>query len=84
MVGRCGSFSVQSGSEPFGLWGVTPCLMNKLQTEVKSTIAKGKEIVIEDELNSLAYLKAVIKETLRLHMPATLLLPHLSMADCNI
>ncbi|XP_066383565.1 indole-2-monooxygenase-like [Miscanthus floridulus] len=61
-----------------------PCLMNKLQTEVRSTIAKGKEIVTEDELNSLAYLKAVIKETLRLHMPAPLLLPHLSMADCNI
>jgi len=62
----------------------TPCLMNKLQTEVRSTIPKGKEIVTEDELNSLAYLKAVIKETLRLHMPAPLLLPHLSMADCNI
>ena len=61
-----------------------PCLMNKLQTEVRSTIAKGKEIVTEDELNSLAYLKAVIKETLRLHMPAPLLVPHLSMADCNI
>ena len=61
-----------------------PCLMNKLQTEVRSTMAKGKEIVTEDELNSLAYLKAVIKETLRLHMPAPLLLPHLSMADCNI
>ncbi|KAG0522052.1 hypothetical protein BDA96_07G003700 [Sorghum bicolor] len=28
--------------------------------------------------------EAVIKETLRLHMPAPLLLPHLSMADCNI
>ena len=23
MGGRCGSLSVQSGSEPFGLWGVT-------------------------------------------------------------
>ena len=61
-----------------------PCLLNKLQDEVRSTIAKGKEIVTEDDLNSLAYLKAVIKETLRLHMPAPLLVPHLSMADCNI
>ncbi|EES13191.1 hypothetical protein BDA96_07G003600 [Sorghum bicolor] len=61
-----------------------PRLMNKLQAEVRSTIAKGKEIVTEDELNSLAYLKAVIKETLRLHMPAPLMVPHLSMADCNI
>ncbi|XP_066382384.1 3-hydroxyindolin-2-one monooxygenase-like [Miscanthus floridulus] len=61
-----------------------PRLMNKLQAEVRNAIAKGKEMVTEDELDSLAYLKAVIKETLRLHMPAPLLVPHFSMADCNI
>ncbi|XP_048553910.1 indole-2-monooxygenase-like [Triticum urartu] len=61
-----------------------PHLMNKLKTEVRSTISKGKEMIAEDDLSSLAYLKAVIKETLRLHMPAPLLVPHLSMADCKI
>ncbi|KAF7005991.1 hypothetical protein CFC21_021064 [Triticum aestivum] len=61
-----------------------PHLMNKLQAEVRSTITKGKEMVTEDDLDSLAYLKAAIKETLRLHMPGPLLIPHLSMADCNI
>ena len=61
-----------------------PHLMNKLQAEVRNAIAKGKEMVTEDELDSLAYLKAVIKETLRLHMPAPLLVPHFSMADGNI
>ncbi|XBI87946.1 hypothetical protein VPH35_025958 [Triticum aestivum] len=61
-----------------------PHLMNKLKNEVRSTISKGKDMIAEDDLSSLAYLKAVIKETLRLHMPAPLLVPHLSMADCKI
>ncbi|OEL17878.1 3-hydroxyindolin-2-one monooxygenase [Dichanthelium oligosanthes] len=60
--------------------------MTKLQAEVRSnSVAKGKDaMVTEDELDNLAYLKAVVKETLRLHMPAPLLVPHLSMADCDI
>ncbi|CAO2205438.1 unnamed protein product [Urochloa humidicola] len=66
-----------------------PSLMNKLQAEVRNNnhmVAnkKGVALVTEDDLKGLAYLKAVIKETLRLHMPAPLLVPHLSMADCEI
>ncbi|CAL5004614.1 unnamed protein product [Urochloa decumbens] len=66
-----------------------PRIMNKLQAEVRNNIVlanKGnkEDVVTEDEIKSLAYLKAVIKETLRLHMPAPLLVPHLSMADCDI
>jgi len=61
-----------------------PNIMTKLQDELRMTIPKGKEIVTEDDLNGMSYLKAVIKETLRLHGPAPLLVPHLSMAECDI
>ncbi|KAL6659451.1 hypothetical protein ACP70R_003491 [Stipagrostis hirtigluma subsp. patula] len=61
-----------------------PHLMTKLQAEVRMAIPKGKEMVTEDDLSHMAYLKAVIKETLRLRGPAPLLIPHFSMVDCNI
>ncbi|KAM3319199.1 cytochrome 71A4 [Capsicum chacoense] len=61
-------------------WAMTellrhPTAMNKLQNEARE-IAKAKsEIVSEDELDKMHYLKAVIKETLRLHPPIPLLVP---------
>lgn len=45
---------------------------------------KADDMIREQELSSMPYLKATIKETLRLHPPAPFLLPHYSMADCNI
>jgi cytochrome P450 len=62
-----------------------PHAMTKLQAEVRSIVgAKGQEFVSEMDLNNMTYMRAVIKESLRLHQPGPLLLPHFSMASCSI
>src|SRR5438046_1489224 len=61
-----------------------PNVMKKLQAEVRSSVPEGQEVVTEPDLADMAYLRAVIKESLRLHNVTSLLAPHLSMAACSI
>ncbi|GJN27141.1 hypothetical protein PR202_gb15134 [Eleusine coracana subsp. coracana] len=62
-----------------------PHMMDKLQAEVRSNVPEGQGFVSEANLsNNMAYLRAVIKESLRLHPVAPLLLPHFSTASCCI
>ena len=61
-----------------------PQLMTKLQAEVRVNTPKGQEMVAKDDIASMTFLRAVVKETLRLHPPAPLLLPHLAMVECEV
>ncbi|KAM0947317.1 putative premnaspirodiene oxygenase [Dioscorea sansibarensis] len=60
-----------------------PNVLEKLQNEING-IASGQSIISEDKLHEMHYLKAVIKEVLRLHPPSPLLLPRESIDDCQI
>ncbi|KAK2976552.1 hypothetical protein RJ640_023790, partial [Escallonia rubra] len=69
-------------------WAMTellrhPHLMSKLQTEVRAILStEGAET--EDAIEHMHYLKAVIKETLRLHPPVPLLLSRESTQDVKV
>ncbi|XP_037480990.1 indole-2-monooxygenase-like [Triticum dicoccoides] len=61
-----------------------PCLLGKLQDEVRSIVPRGQESITETDINKMTYLRAVMKESLRVYPVAPILAPHLAMADCNI
>lgn len=69
-------------------WAMTELLrhqtvMHKLQDEVR-TVVGNRTHVTEKDLVNMNYLKAVIKETLRLHVPIPLLVPRKSMEDIKL
>ncbi|KAJ1695759.1 hypothetical protein LUZ63_012457 [Rhynchospora breviuscula] len=57
--------------------------MLKLQQEIRM-VCHDKENVTEEDLKKMTWLKAVIKETLRLHPPAPLLVPRESSEETQI
>ncbi|CAN0872299.1 Cytochrome P450 83B1 [Linum grandiflorum] len=70
------------------VWAMTylmknPIKMRKAQEEVRCAIGK-KGFVNEQDIQQLSYLKAVVKETMRLQPAVPFLVPRESIENCNL
>ncbi|XP_027334308.1 geraniol 8-hydroxylase-like isoform X2 [Abrus precatorius] len=69
-------------------WAMTELLRNpkvqeKVREELQLVFAKGEQLE-ESNISKLPFLRAVVKETLRLHPPAPFLVPHNSSIEAEL
>uniref|UniRef100_J3LCS1 Cinnamate 4-hydroxylase n=1 Tax=Oryza brachyantha TaxID=4533 RepID=J3LCS1_ORYBR len=60
-----------------------PAVQRKVRAEIKEVLS-DEEPITESNIHKLAYLQAVIKETLRLHSPIPLLVPHMNLEEAKL
>ncbi|PWA83904.1 cytochrome P450 [Artemisia annua] len=60
-----------------------PSVLKKVQDEVRMVL-KGKQQINQDDIDNMSYLKAVLKETLRLHPPLPTLVPRVASQDVQV
>jgi trans-cinnamate 4-monooxygenase len=60
-----------------------PAVQRKIRDEINHALP-ADEPVTESNVHRLAYLQAVIKETLRLHSPIPLLVPHMNLEEATL
>lgn len=60
-----------------------PQIMKKIQAELEEVLGKDGRVE-ERDIDRLPYLHAMVKETLRLHPPAPLLIPHRAESSCEV
>ncbi|XP_018823563.1 cytochrome P450 CYP73A100-like [Juglans regia] len=59
-----------------------PTVQRKIRDEI-SAVLKGRAVT-ESNLHELPYLQATVKETLRLHTPIPLLVPHMNLEEAKL
>ncbi|CAI8585910.1 unnamed protein product [Vicia faba] len=70
------------------VWAMTALMkdarvMQKVQEEIRK-VFEGKSFIDEEDVQKLPYLRAVIKETMRLYPALPILLPRETMKECEI
>ena len=68
-------------------WGMSellshPSVIEKLRDELNIVVGRERHVEVSD-IPHLPYLRAVVKETFRMHPPAPLLIPHMSLHACE-
>ena len=69
-------------------WGIAelvnhPDVQSKLRDEMDAVLGPNAAVTVPD-LERLPYLQSVVKETLRLRLPITMLVPHMNISDAKL